>query len=108
MTEARLACLHGNGWSIVFECPDAGPPIWRHIGERVDPAGLPALASLRGATTFSLDEPVPMAAIPLGGTGWFGPSVLAVRSQDGAALLLSDWQVEETADRLVILSLIHI
>ena len=102
MTEARLACLHGNGWSIVFECPDAGPPIWRHIGERVDPAGLPALASLRGATTFSLDEPVPMAAIPLGGTGWFGPSVLAVRSQDGAALLLSDWQVEETADRLVI------
>ena len=101
---ARLASLHGDDWSLVLEWPPGGAPLWRHIGPRVDPAGLPALADCRAPATFSLDEPVAMAAIPVAGLGWFGPSALALRRDDGTALALAftDWTVAQTPDSLAI------
>lgn len=100
----RLVCLHGEHWSLVLEWPDGGAPIWRHIGARVDPGALPALADLRAPATFSLDAPAAMTAIPVSGLGWFGPSALALRGPDGAALALAftDWTVTQTDDALTI------
>jgi alpha-galactosidase len=104
MSATRLACLHGTDWSLVLECPDGGAPIWRHLGPRVDPAGLPPLTELRASATFSLDEPVAMTALPVAGLGWFGPSALVLRAIDGAALPVGfgAWTISETADALAI------
>lgn len=101
---ARLAGLHGNQWSLVLEWPDGAAPIWRHIGVRVDPGELPALADLRAPATFSLEAPVPMTAIPVPGLGWFGPSALALRGPDGTALpvAFTDWTVAQTEQSLTI------
>uniref|UniRef100_UPI002E2B65AA alpha-galactosidase n=1 Tax=Sandarakinorhabdus rubra TaxID=2672568 RepID=UPI002E2B65AA len=96
--------LHGAAWSLVLEWPQGAAPVWRQIGPRVDPAGLPPLADLRAPATFSLDEPVMPAAIPLAGLGWFGPAALALRDEQGAALLpaFTDWQVSGDEDHLAI------
>ncbi|WP_310476498.1 alpha-galactosidase, partial [Sandarakinorhabdus sp.] len=62
--------LHSSEASLVLE--RAGDALlWRHLGLRVETSGLPALASTRGAATFSLDADVPFATAP--GLGWFGP-----------------------------------
>lgn len=58
-----MFALHSLEASLVLE--HAGEALlWRHLGLRVGTAGLPPLASTRGAATFSLDEDVPFAAAP--------------------------------------------
>lgn len=75
---AVLACLHSAEASLVLECKKAGPPLWRHLGALVDPAGLAALAEQRTAASFSLDEDVPFSTAPPAGLGWFGPPAVSL------------------------------
>ncbi len=76
---ANLACLHSVEASLVLECREDGPPLWRHLGARVDPLGLTPLADQRAAASFSLDFDVPLSTAPPAGLGWFGPEVLILR-----------------------------
>ncbi|MEN9683103.1 MAG: hypothetical protein RLZZ427_854 [Pseudomonadota bacterium] len=81
-----FASLHSADASLVLECRGDGPPLWRHLGARVDPAGLGELAQTRTPASFSLDGDVPLASAPLAGLGWFGPAAVALR-RDGRALV---------------------
>lgn len=74
-----LASIHSEQASLVLECRATGAPLWRHLGARVDPAGLAALADTRTAASFSLDGDVPLATVPPAGLGWFGPAAVALR-----------------------------
>ncbi|WP_353216737.1 alpha-galactosidase [Sandarakinorhabdus sp.] len=104
MIAARLACLHGDAWSLVLEWPEGAAPIWRHIGQRTDPAGLPALADVRAPAHFTLEDAPAHSAIPVAGLGWFGPSALALRGADGRALAVAftAWDVVQTPTSLTI------
>ena len=82
----RFVYLHTAEASLVLECRDGAPPLWRHFGARVDPAGLHPLAEGRTGASFSLDTDVPLSLAPQGGLGWFGPPMLSLR-RDGKALL---------------------
>ena len=76
-------------------------PVWRWWGGDVDPIGLPPLADVRPAASFSLDSPVPLTMVPTFGSGWFGaPALRAHRGGRlvGSVLRLAD--VTETADAL--------
>ncbi len=81
-----LASIHSEQASLVLECRATGAPLWRHLGARVDPAGLAALADTRTAASFSLDGDVPLATVPPAGLGWFGPVAVALR-RAGRALV---------------------
>lgn len=83
---AALACLHSAEASLVLECQGDGPPLWRHLGARVDPTGLAALTDGRTPASFSLDRNVPLSTAPPAGLGWFGPQALSLR-RDGRALV---------------------
>lgn len=83
---ASLASIHSEQASLVLECRATGAPLWRHLGARVDPAGLAALADTRTAASFSLDGDVPLATVPPAGLGWFGPAAVALR-RAGRALM---------------------
>ena len=83
-----MFALHSPEASLVFEHAGEGL-LWRHLGLRVGTAGLPPLASTRGAATFSLDEDVPFAAAP--GLGWFGPLAVCVAGR------LLRWAVTDVA-----------
>ncbi len=100
---ARFVSLHSAQASLVLECRDGAAPLWRHLGARVDVAGLVALAAGRTAASFSLDNDVPMATLPPAGRGWFGPEALRLR-QGGKALVPDFAAVEVAADdkRIVI------
>lgn len=76
---AAFASLHSDQASLVLECRADGPPLWRHLGARVDPAGLQLLADGRTPASFSLDADLPFDTAPAAGLGWFGPSCLALR-----------------------------
>ena len=82
----RFACLHSAEASLVLECRDGAPPLWRHLGARVDVAELQPLADARGSASFSLDRDEPLSTAPPAGLGWFGPAVLKVR-RDGTLLV---------------------
>ncbi|MBS0481283.1 MAG: alpha-galactosidase [Proteobacteria bacterium] len=88
---ARLASLHSADASLVLECRGDGPPLWRHLGARVDAAELPSLADTRTPASFSLDRDVPLASAPTGGLGWFGPETLCLRR--GGQRLVVDFTV---------------
>ncbi|MFM5906654.1 MAG: glycoside hydrolase family 36 N-terminal domain-containing protein, partial [Novosphingobium sp.] len=83
---ARFAFLHSDEASLVLECRAVGPPLWRHLGARVDPADLPDMAATRTPASFSLDGDVPFSTLPPAGLGWFGPPALAAR-RNGAVLV---------------------
>jgi len=87
--------LHAGDGTIVFEPVDHGAPLWRHCGARVAPGDLPSLMQTRVAASYSLDRDCPLTTAPVSATGWFGPSVVALR-RDGAALpvLWTDAQVD--------------
>lgn len=86
---AELHALHGEEWSLVLERQDNGSIVWRHLGLRADPQGLPRLADLRGATTFSIEGEPAMGVLPVAGAGWFGPSTIEVRNEAGTAIDLN-------------------
>lgn len=90
---AKLACLHSAEASLVLECREAAPPLWRHCGARVDGGGLPALAKERGPASFSLDDDVQISAAPPAGLGWFGPELLRV--QRGGSRLVAVFDAVE-------------
>ena len=102
---AQLALLHSDQASLVLECRNDGPPLWRYLGARVEPLGLPALALGRTPASFSLDEDIPFSTAPPSGLGWFGPACLTLR-QDGQRLVPVFTQAEvsqtEQAIRIVL------
>jgi alpha-galactosidase len=83
---ADIISLHSGEASLVLERQAGAPPLWRHLGRRVDPAALAPLGASRMPATFSLDVDLPLQSLPPAGLGWFGPPALAV-SQNGAALV---------------------
>ncbi|MFM5932027.1 MAG: alpha-galactosidase [Novosphingobium sp.] len=94
---ARLALLHSDEASLVLECRADGPPLWRHLGARVDADGLALLSTTRTPASFSLDEDVPFTLLPPAGLGWFGqPAILARKG--GAALVPAFASVSIEAD----------
>ncbi|MEN9926770.1 MAG: hypothetical protein RL268_2896, partial [Pseudomonadota bacterium] len=94
---AQLALLHSDQASLVLECRNDGPPLWRHLGARVEPRDLAPLALGRTPASFSLDEDVPFSTAPPSGLGWFGPACLALR-QSGQRLVpvFTQAQVSQT------------
>ncbi len=83
---ASLAYLHSAEASLVLECRTGAPPLWRHIGARVDPGALAPLAQGRTPASFSLDGDVPLSSAPPAGLGWFGPACVTLR-RDGRTLV---------------------
>lgn len=75
----RYALLHSDEASLVLECRDDGPPLWRHLGARVAVDGVTALAAERSGASFSLDRDLPFATVPPSGLGWFGPAAVSAR-----------------------------
>lgn len=75
---ARTVALHGKGSSLVIECPEAGPPLWRYWGPPLAEnfASGPGLLETRPTPSFALDETVPFAVFPTFGLGWYGQSAL--------------------------------
>ena len=84
--QGATAILHSGQASLVLECRADGPPLWRHLGARIDPGALAPLAQTRTAASFSLDEDVPVSTAPQAGLGWFGPEALLLRRL-GSALV---------------------
>ena len=63
--------------SLVIERAADGDAVWRHWGARVDVSSVPpALSSLRGPASFSLDQDMPLATAPGFGAGWFDAPIL--------------------------------
>lgn len=102
---AVLASLHSDQASLVLECRADGPPLWRHLGARVDPGALAPVAATRTPASFSLDADVPLSTAPPAGLGWFGPASLALR-QNGRALVpvfsVADVAQDEGAIRITL------
>lgn len=94
---SAFASLHSDQASLVLECRSDGPPLWRHFGARVDPAGLGALADARTPASFSLDADVPFGSGPAAGLGWFGPACVSLRCR-GQALAVHFGAAQVTAD----------
>lgn len=86
MPTGEILSLHSAEASLVLECRADGPPLWRHLGARVDPTGLAPLAASRASASFSLDRDVPLSLAPPAGLGWFCPPLAALR-RDGAELV---------------------
>jgi alpha-galactosidase len=72
--------------------------LWRHCGARVTAGDVLALAEARGGASFAMDHDLSLAVVPPAGLGWFGPAVLAARSQSGAAISFAPgrWDVAHT------------
>jgi alpha-galactosidase len=100
---AKLASLHSDQASLVLECENNGPPLWRHLGARVEPLGLAPLAQERTPASFSLDEDVPFSTAPPSRLGWFGPACVVLR-QNGRPLvpLFAQAEVSQTQDAIQI------
>ncbi len=96
-----LASLHSDQASLVLECRAGGPPLWRHLGARVDPAGLHPLADGRTPASFSLDDDLPFDTAPSAGLGWFGPECVALR-RDGRVLVPQFALAQVTTDTAAI------
>lgn len=92
-----FASLHGDESSLVLECVPGSAPLWRHLGARVDPTGIPALLTTRTPASFSLDQDSPLSTAPVTGRGWFGPSCLTLR-QNGQSLIAAFDHVEVEQD----------
>ena len=78
-------------------------PVWRRWGGEVDPTGLPPLADVRPAASFSLDSPVPLTLVPTFGSGWFGAAALRAHRGGrlaGSVLRLVD--IAETTNNLCV------
>ncbi len=91
----RIFALHSAEASLVLERTQYGVPLWRHFGARLDPSGLPSLATTRGPATFSLDDDVPFSTAPPAGLGWFGPP--AVELSSGGIALTPVFTVKDLA-----------
>ncbi len=100
---STIACLHGASSSLVLECRKGAPPLWRHLGARVDPGELAPLGSGRTPASFALDEDVPLSTVPPAGLGWFGPACIALR-RGGHALIpvFTESRVEQGKDAITI------
>ena len=98
---SAFASLHSDQASLVLECRAGRPPLWRHLGARVDPAGLHLLADGRTPASFSLDADLPLDTAPAAGLGWFGPSCLALR-RGGLALVPQFGHAQVSADEAAI------
>ena len=100
-----LASIHTEQASLVLEPRATGAPLWRHLGARVDVAGLTALADTRTAASFSLDGDVPLATVPPAGLGWFGPAAVALRRAGRALVPAFGAAAVEQADGAIVVRL---
>ncbi len=82
--------LHTPEASLVLERRTNAPPAWRHLGARVEVAGLPALADVRAAASFSLDRDVPASLAPPSGLGWFGPPAMVLQREGKTCVAVFD------------------
>ncbi|MDE2563777.1 MAG: alpha-galactosidase [Sphingomonadales bacterium] len=91
--------------SLVLECRDSMPPLWRHFGAGVDSRCLQPLGKQRSPASFSLDNDVPLSLAPVNGAGWFGPAALSVRV-DGPAnvVVFDDVEVDQAGESLRVTS----
>ena len=71
-----MIALDGPRSSLILEPRGIMPPVWRWWGPRVGATGLPPLADIRPAASFSLDRDQPLTIAPAFGTGWFGSPAL--------------------------------
>lgn len=85
-----LAFLHSDEASLVLECRAYGPPLWRHLGARVDVGALVPLANERTGASFSLDRDVPFSTLPPAGLGWFGAPAITARQGNAATVPVFD------------------
>ena len=78
MAAPHLITLHGAGCSLVIECPDGAPPLWRYWGPRLADgfASGSALGETRPLPSFTLDNAPPFELFPTFGLGWCGQSAL--------------------------------
>ena len=78
MAEPHMITLHGAGCSLVIECPDHAPPLWRYWGPRLADgvACGPALNETRPLPSFNVDAEPPFELFPTFGLGWCGQSAL--------------------------------
>lgn len=95
--------IDGATTSLVLEARDGAPPLWRWWGPRVDAAGLPPLADVRPAASFSLDADEPLTVAPGFGAGWFGaPALRAHRGGRRFAQAFATRTIERDGDALTI------
>ncbi|MGP7796767.1 alpha-galactosidase [Sphingomonas sp. CLY1604] len=101
-----MIAFHGPSSSLVLEPRGEAPPAWRWWGPRVAAAGLPPLADVRPAASFSLDDDQPLTVAPAFGTGWFGPA--ALHAHRGGRAFAQRFVVEaiEQADDAVTVTLV--
>lgn len=102
---ARLVQLHSAEASLVLERREGAPPLWRHLGARVDGAELAPLADGRTAASFSLDCDEPLSTAPLAGLGWFGPPAAALRRAGQALVPVWDGCAIEADKRRIVVVL---
>jgi len=98
-----LLSLHTGKASLVLEPRTGTAPVWRHFGAPARVDDLPKLAETRGPASFSFDRDLPLALVPTGGLGWFGPSSVSIR-RNGHNQLIS-WtssEVEQSETSLTI------
>lgn len=75
----KMASLHAGEGSLVLESRENALPVWRHFGPRVSAVPPCALAEVRTAASYSLDQDEPFSTIPPAGLGWFGPALARLR-----------------------------
>lgn len=99
----KFASLHSADASIVLECRKGAPPLWRHLGARIEFGGLEPLGRARTSASFSLDEDIPLSTVPPAGLGWFGPPCMVLR-RGGCALIpvFTEVHVEQGKDVITI------
>ena len=99
-----MITLDTKGASLVLEKREGAAPLWRHLGARVDAAGVPGLGELRAAATYSMDQDKPLDVFPTAGLGSFAPPALALRDEAGHAIdvQFGDAQVVVDDDALTI------
>lgn len=100
-----IHALHTAEASLVVECDPQRGPLWRHLGARVEPGDLPALADARGPASFALNHDLASPLVPPAGLGWFGPAVAGLRSANGAAQVFAPdrFEIEQAAQQLKII-----
>ena len=104
MTEPDLFHLRTPQASLIVERGKDGSVSWRYFGPPVDARHAPFSGTVRGRTTFSVENDAPAPVVPTSGAGWFGPNAIALRDESGMPVHLawSEARVEQDSDRLAI------
>ena len=97
----RFVTLHGQGSTVILECPAGEAPLWRYWGPRLATGASPgiALRDTRPEPSFSLGFDQPLTLAPTFGLGWFGGSALSAhRGGHDFAQAFDGCEVEQIRD----------